>query len=241
MKISMKRRKIGYTYGSVSGRYPFRGEKTVEYESQLEADLLKLLEFSEAVIDVEEQPFTLLYRDASGAERRYTPDFLVRFRTYGTGLGHSRDGDRVIPRPRPMVIEVKPREILRKNWKALRPKFRAAIRHAAENDMAFRIYDESRIRGPELDNIEKIRRYRRYDYPAIEEERILGMVETMGHCPIDVLLASLYTTPEEKAVGLGHVYHLLDAKKLACDITLPLTRASVVWVRPEHSIREEGI
>ena len=56
MKISMKKRKIGYTYGSVSGHFSFRKQKSIAFESTLERDLLTLLEFNESVDDGIGQP-----------------------------------------------------------------------------------------------------------------------------------------------------------------------------------------
>ena len=77
MKISMKNRKIGYVYGSVSGHFSFRKEKSIAFESTLERDLLYLLEFNDSVIDVEEQPFTIEYTNHNGKLVTYTPDFFV--------------------------------------------------------------------------------------------------------------------------------------------------------------------
>ncbi len=231
MKISMKKRKIGYTYGSVSGRYPFRGEKSIEFESRLEADLLTVLEFSPAVVDVEEQPFTIIYEDEKGKERQYTPDFLVWFKPNGCGTKILWPERREIPDPKPMLIEVKPRDILRKRCAEFRPKFRAAVRYAALNDMTFRIFDESRIHTTYFKNVRLVRRYRRYLYNEFEEERIIGWVDALGHCSIDILLATLrYTTERDRAMGMGHVYSLIARKILACDMGRPIGIDTVVWL-----------
>ena len=228
MKISMKKRKIGYTYSSVSGRYPFRGEKTIEFESKLEEDLLSILEFNDAVLDVVEQPFTIEYTNPDGRGATYTPDFLVDFKSYGSGTRFIHP-EREVPCPKPLLIEVKPRAVLRKKFDELKPKFKAAMAYAAANDMIFKIYDESRIHGPYFDNVKFLRRYKRYSYDRIEEERLVGMVEVLGHCPIDMLLVSLYATEEQKGMALGHIYHLLATKKISCDMTMPIRRDTVVW------------
>ena len=241
MKISMKKRKIGYTYGSVSGRYPFRGEKTVAYESHLEADMLTVLEFNDAVSDVVEQPFTIIYEDENGKERRYTPDFLVWFRPIGTGTKFLWPDGREVPDPRPMLVEVKPREIIRKKWRELRPKFRAATRYAARNDMIFRIFDESRIRTVFLENVRIVRRYLRFEYSEFEEERLLNWVAALGHCTIDILLTTLrYSTFRERSEGLGHIYSLIARKMLVCDMYEPLGLDTVVWLSDEeYAIRRD--
>ena len=59
MKISMKKRKIGYSYGSVSGHFAFHKQKSIAFESTLERNLLTLLKFNDSVDDVIEQPLTI--------------------------------------------------------------------------------------------------------------------------------------------------------------------------------------
>ena len=59
MKISHKNRKIGYTYGSTSGKFMFRNKKIILFESLLEKSFLQVLEFNDMVLDVVEQPFTI--------------------------------------------------------------------------------------------------------------------------------------------------------------------------------------
>ena len=72
----MNNRKIGYTYGSISGIYPFRKEKSIAYESPLERDFLILLEFNDSVSDVVEQPLTLQYKNQKGRTVPYTINFI---------------------------------------------------------------------------------------------------------------------------------------------------------------------
>lgn len=82
MKISMKKRKIEYTYGSVSGHFAFRKQKSIAFESTLERDLLTLLEFNDSVDDVIEQPITIEYLNHNDKLVSYTPDFLVYFKEF---------------------------------------------------------------------------------------------------------------------------------------------------------------
>lgn len=108
MKISMKKRKIGYTYGSVSGYFAFRKQKSIAFESTLERDLLTLLEFNDSVEDVIEQPLTIEYTNHNGRDVAYTPDFLVDFKEPEASL---------LKKPRkPLLIEVKPREKIQKHF-----------------------------------------------------------------------------------------------------------------------------
>lgn len=231
MKISMKSRKIGYTYGSVSGHFAFRREKSIAFESTLERDLLTLLEFNDMVLDVIEQPVTIEYVNHNGRAVTYTPDFLVHFRSPATNNISA-------PYAKPMLIEVKPSEILDKKFRELRPKFKIGMKYAIENGFVFKIYDEKRIRGQDLKNITFISRHKYLQYDSDEEERILSHLKAVGHTAVDHLLAYLYVTDTQRGIALGQVWNLLANKKIACDMSLPLGQQSVVWLNRDESCEE---
>ena len=233
MRISMNKRKIGYTYGSVSGVYSFRGEKGIKFESTLERDLLRILDFNDSVSDITSQPFTLEYTDEKGKNRRYTPDFLVHFK--------SSPSDSITTfSSKPLLIEVKPNDKLKKHWYELRGRFKIATRYSQENDFIFKIYDENKIRGNDLKNITLINRYRDLVYDEYEEKRILEHLKAVGHTTVDHLLAYLYVTEIQIGIGLGQVWNLIGKKKIGCDIGQPLNMLSTIWLNVDESY-EEGI
>lgn len=229
MKISMKNRKIGYVYGSVSGHFSFRKEKSIAFESTLERDLLYLLEFNDSVIDIIEQPFTIEYTNTNGRSVTYTPDYLVHFQSSNSKSSTS-------PYPKSMIIEVKPNNILKKNFKQLRPKFKVATQYAQECDYIFKIYDESRIRGQDLENIMFLRRYKLMTYEDNEEKKILLHLNFVGHTTIGQLLAFLYITENQKAIALGQVYNLLAHKKIVCDIGLKINLHTCIWLNDKYIV-----
>lgn len=225
MKVSMKRRKIGYTYGSVSGHFAFRKEKSISFESTLEKDLLTLLEFNACVDNVIEQPITIEYENASGKIVSYTPDFLVYF--------NESDSSSLNLNRKPLLIEVKPRNKLIKDWKKLKPKFQIAIHYAKKNDMIFRIYDESRIRTQYLKNILFLKRYHRLEYEKYQEDKILSFISCIGSTTIEHLLEYLTSEKEQKGILLGQVWHLISHKKLLCNYNIPLTIQTHIWINEE--------
>ncbi|MGE4499066.1 MAG: heteromeric transposase endonuclease subunit TnsA [Hydrogenovibrio sp.] len=233
IKFSHKNRKIGYTYGSLSGIFSFRGDKSIAFESKLEKNLLQILEFNDSVIDVEEQPFTLEYRNQKGRMTTYTPDFLVRFKALPSTISH-------LPYPKPLIIEVKPRNKIQTEFQKLKPKFKTGLRFANENDMNFRIYDESRIYTQEFENIEFLSRYKKRDYDTENEMRILEHLNNIGHTTVDHLLCTLFVTKEEQGVALGQIWHMLVTKKISCDIGKKLSLCSVIWLNREES-NHEGV
>jgi len=218
----MKNRKIGYTYGSVSGVCSFRKEKSIAFESTLERDLITLISFNDSVSDIIEQPLTIEYTNANGRETTYTPDFLVHFKQPETTLFNTKH--------KSLLIEVKPRNILRKKFQQLKPKFKIAMKYAQQNDMIFKIYDEGRIRGEYFRNISFLKRYQNLKYDESEEQRILEYLEMVGNTAIDHIIEYLYATSVQKGIALGHIWHLMANKKIVCLFDEPLNQSTVVWL-----------
>lgn len=197
-------RRIKPTRRSLSGVYAFRGE-AVAYESLLERDFLHRMDFSGSVVTVVSQPVKLDFVSSNGRSYTYTPDFLVHFK------GHSG--------LRPMLVEVKPEEDWRENWRLWLPKWKAAWRYASEQGWAFHIYDESRIRGQSLQNIQYIERFKRAEYAEEDSDAVIRTVADMGAAPFHYLLARHFTGFE--AIGASHLFHLVATRRLDCDVCKP--------------------
>jgi len=229
LKISVKNRKIGYTYLSQSGYFSFRGQKEIAFESRLEKDFLTSFAFSERVVDIEEQPFTLKYKDSQGQERVYTPDFMITFKAETLEVS-SLD--------KPLIVEVKPREILKRDFHLFKERFKAMISYCQQNDMIFKIYDESRIYTTYFDNITRIMRYKRYNYDPIERDTILNYINAAGQVSVGMIPEIFGGTDTDKAEIIGHVYHLLAKKELSADLTHPLDIHTEVWVNTNYGYEE---
>ena len=230
MKISMKKRKIGYTYGSVSGYFSFRKEKSIAFESTLERDLLTILEFNDSVEDVVEQPITIEYTNRNGRQVTYTPDFLVFF--------NEPDASLLKIQRKPLLIEVKPHEKLLKHFKEMRYKFKTAIKYAQANDMVFKIFDERKIRTQYLKNINFLKKYLRFSYDTDIENEILSYVNALGDVTVDNILEYFFITDSQKAIGIGQIWNLLASKKLLCDYRKELSLKTLVWVNDTLSFGE---
>lgn len=215
MKLSMKTRKIGYTYGSSSGYFPFRKEKSIHYESPLEKDFLKLMEFKEDVLSVEGQPLTLEYLNSNGTQVRYTPDFLVHF-----------DTEHI----KPILVEVKPYDKLKKEWETYKERFKIAVKFAYSNGMLFRIYDERRIRSSFLKNVMQLKRYQHVSLSNEDENRVLKFIEASGKISIERILEDLYDSEDEKAIGKSLIFNLIFRKKLRVNLDRLLDNQSAIWL-----------
>ena len=227
----MKKRKIGYTYSSVSGHFAFRKQKSIAFESTLERDLITILEFNSSVYDVTEQPVTIEYVNKNGRNVTYTPDFLVIFND-PNNLIHSTKISR-----KPWLIEVKPRDVLIKKYEELKPKFKIAMKYAKENDMIFKIFDESRIRTDYLKRIQFLNRYKNMEIEWWWKEWVFSGLDSLGgHSTIDELLVFKFRGGTvDKLLALGVIYHLIVNKIINTDITENLNYQTKIWINYEHS------
>ena len=214
-------RRIRPTRRSVSGVYAFRGEQGIAFESTLERDFLMRIEPVFCVLDVAPQPVRLPYRMSSGRASYYTPDFLVRYRLADRAWSAGR---------RPLLVEVKPREVLRAQWRELRPKYRAAVRYARDNDWEFRIFDESRIRDATWENVLFLRPYRGLSFPKAEVDAVLETLKFMGDAPVQYLVGRHYPVDRDRMRGYSLIWSLLAKGEIECDLARPLAWDAEVWM-----------
>lgn len=212
-------RKIKPTRRSVSGIYVFRGVDSIPFESTLERDFLIRKEWCINVLDIIPQPVQIPFTK-NGRTYNYTPDFLVYYRLNNVHFDFY---------PKPILVEVKPRNELRAHLPEWRDKYRAAFKYAKAQGWEFRIHDEGRIRDQALENIRFLERYKRMQFPIEESQAVIKTVTEMGSTFFHYILArhfmGLY-----KAEGISHIWHLLATRQLDCDITLPLSDFTELWI-----------
>ncbi|MFV0932743.1 TnsA endonuclease N-terminal domain-containing protein [Pseudomonas jessenii] len=193
--------------------FAFRGQG-VAFESMLERDFLSRMDFRKDVLSVVSQPVQLDFVARSGRTYTFTPDYLVHF--------HSSS------HLRPMLVEVKPQENWRENWRELLPKWKAGWRYANQRGWRFHVYDESRIRGQSLKNIQYLERFRNADYADQDLDAIIRTVAFKGIVSIEYLVALHFQGAE--ALGKSHIFHLIATRQLDCDISGPLGDSLEVMV-----------
>ena len=224
-KIIMPRqtRKIKPTYRSVSGIHAFRGDHGIAYESTLERDFIIRHEFCKSVLNIIPQPFQIDYRASSGRTYTYTPDFLVQYR-----LANEYWEDA----PKPILVEVKPLSEIKKNWREWSLKYKAAMRFAKNQGYVFHLHDENRIRDQVFKNIMFLKRYKRMEFPKEETDWILENITQMGQTPFHYIV-SRHFNGIDAAVGISHIWHLVLMGKLECDMRLPFSNNTELWI-PHH-------
>lgn len=213
-------RRIGRGHRSVRGRAIVHGH-VVAFESTLERDLLETVDFDPTVVSISEQPCRITYKDRSGRQRSYVPDFLVRH-------AHSSIPGR---RTRGFLYEVKYRADLFANWPTLKPKFKAARTWARANGLLFRVVTEIEIRGPYLDNVRVLNQHRRLQpHPGIEEKLAAALV-VMGEVSIRALIEATWSAEDDRLAASAYVLRMIAIGRInAADLGIPLTMDSLVWI-----------
>lgn len=222
-------RKAQTVYGSISGNYSFRGEKTIWFESTLERDFLFKQEYNSNVIDVVEQPISVPYTTELGNESVYTPDYLVQF--------SSAVYDDVDLFPAPLLIEIKPRKKLKEDWKKLRPKFKAAYALASEKGWKFKIIDESRLYDQYWENINFLKRFRRSHIDEVDQQVLVETLSKIGHSTVNQLPAYIFKDQKNVLKAIHQIWALVSKNILVCDLYSPFTDETVIWVNDGSKVQ----
>ena len=214
-------RSIPRNYRSLTGRLNnTRHQGSVAFESTLERDFYLLLDFDVTVTSFEEQPVQIKFVDSANTSRTYTPDVLVYYR-----------GDLLSAEaPLPTLYEVKYRDDLRAHWSEYRAKFKAAKRYARQQGWCFRLITEREIRTPLLKNVKFLREYRRRVFDQADRLRLLTVLEEQGTTEVENLLLRLNPTHAMQAQLLPLLWHLVAVRKIAVDLSAPLTMRSRLWL-----------
>jgi hypothetical protein len=226
----MPARKIGKSYVNVTGVVASgRVARMVQFESLLERDLIRLMEFHPSVLDFEEQPITIEWWDATEKPHRYTPDFLIRFK----GPGFIRNGSTV----KPWLVEVKTRSKLASQWENLKPRFQAAVREAAHQGWIFHLITDSEIRTPYLQNVNFLRAARNHSCNPEAVARIRRTVDSTSQCTVGLLTESLSRDELTKAQLVPNVWKMILAGDLRVDMQAPISNHSRVWLPKQEGSR----
>lgn len=206
-------RKIGIGNRSVTGHVPKFGE----YESSLERDLMEILRFDPSVEKLIPQPVTINYLGEGGTSRSYTPDGLIYF-------------NRITCSAFPILYEVKHRADLRKDWKVLLPKFRAAKAYSATQGWRFEVFTEREIRTTYLQNIKFLWQFKERIPSPEDKKLILETLSDLEQADPDLLLCALCNDPNNRARKIPFIWNLVATGAIGCDLDLPLTMRSLIWV-----------
>lgn len=203
-----------------------------EFESSLERDLIMIMAWKPRFEWFQVQPVKIDYTDKHGSHRTYTPDLLVYFTPF----------KEIKENPKPILCEVKYRKDLSQDWESLRPKFKAARAYAKKQGWEFRIYTEDRIRTVLLKNLQFLWPYQFCDLYPTHYDRLLRMLDDMEETSIHGLFQACYH-PENKigrGEGLWTLWCMVARRTILCDLSLPLSMDTTIWLRPELESDDSG-
>ena len=215
-------RTVPKNYRSLTGLVPnSRTQSMTAFESSLERDFLLLLDFDPDVEFFEEQPVKIVYHDAKGRRRSYTPDVLVRYRTDPRQARHTKA----------RLCEVKYRDDLRQHWAEYRPKFRAAWRYARQQDWRFCLVTERHVRTPYLENVKFLRPYRTLPVNDAYQTQLLSTLATLEATDPASLLTAVFEDRWQQAQLLPMLWQLVATRQIGIDLEQPLTMQSGLWLQ----------
>lgn len=180
-------------------------------------DLFTRLDFDLEVLYYERQPVSLPYTDPSGAAGAYAPELLIAYRQ-----------DIARKRP-PLLCDVMLREDLFENWKALKPRFRAARTYAREQGLTFKVLTERDICTPYLWNARFLLQFQRLPKHPAYTRRLLKKLYELGRTDAETLLAACSSDAEEREAMLPSLWRLIARGRVGADLICPVTRRSPIW------------
>jgi len=187
--------------GAIVGTFPsLKLGRAVRYTSSLERDVLFVLEYEQAILRYEEQPFQIEMTLSDGKGHRYTPDYAIWIA-----------GGR-------MLVECKPLDRLSESHS--QQQVQIGTQWSAENDWQFMVVTDADLRvGKRLENLKLLWRYSRL--PVSEKD----CYAWQARCQQGMRVLDLAQTLD----GVPVVMHLLFHHYLQTDLSQSLTVESQVW------------
>jgi hypothetical protein len=213
-------RKIGLGRRSLTGLMTsaVKAEGDGPFESSLERDFYVLLEFDPNVIRWYPQSVSVPGARASATVDYYFPDVLVGRQELGSG-------DDLVEFD---LCEVKYRAQIKKDWRTLKPKFKACRAYAREHHWRFRIVTEVEIRTPRLFNAKFLLPYMAREAELGDQRRIYEQLDVMGETTPAKLLESLSDSMWERAAIMPSLWALVGTRAVVTDLDKKLTMQSSI-------------
>lgn len=191
------------------------------FEGLRERDFFVVLEYDEDVERFEPHPLRIQHKVA-GRSRVYTPDVLVHYRA-------GPDGQ---PLRRPELCEVKTSLQLRKDWPALRTRFRAAQSHCRSEGWRFRLVHEPSIPRPFVGTLHFLLPYRHLEEDVALTAAIKDALATSGPLSVVALIDRLDQQGYSDSEAVPQVWRMIGMGRLRVDFENTLGMKSVVRALP---------
>lgn len=215
-----------YGRGTTGELFCFKAGGMVAYESALERDFYRVMEWDYTVDSFAAQPYKVPYRLASGGVGTYTPDCIVLSAKFWLGDATKYN---------PTAYEIKFSQDFREQWPDNKLKLRSAYGFMHESGVRFKLLTESRLNPVFVENITFLLGFRgtRYLNRTEREGRLVeAIMEAVrpienGFTPRQVLSAVEGLAP--RAQVIPWLWNLYTDYVFQCDLFTPLTLDTVSW------------
>ena len=199
-----------------------KSDEMIGYESRPERYFIKQASFNPNVKSCEEQPVKIPYTLKTGKPSHYTPDFLVHFKDDLASTEYWK----------PLLIEVKPRYNLLKDWEILHTKFLAARKFSYKRGWEFTIITERELITPYLDNVVFLTGYRTYPIDKNGEDLVLDTLQSIPNPTPELILQKITKNKNQIMQLIPVIWKLVANFKVGVDLESPLTMHSNIWKKP---------
>jgi len=204
---------------SLTGFIPStKSNRLHEFESSLERDFIRISEFDSNVAEFVEQPVVINY-DIDGKDRTYVPDFLIHYK-------HSTTPGKWL---KPLLVEVKYREDLKKNWSNLRPKYMAALKFCDKKGWKFKILTEVEIRTEFLENAKFLQKYKTARVSSEDFSFLMTKIHDLRMTTPKELLLCSSDNENRRASLLYCLWYMIANTVIGVDLTRRITMESGIW------------
>lgn len=212
-------RKIGMNYTSLTGVVPSsKSNRLHRFESSLERDFIRITEFDSNVAEFVEQPVVIEYLN-EGKSCRYIPDFLITYK-------HTTTPGKWL---KPLLVEIKYRDDLKKKWATLKPKFLAAMKFCDLKGWKFKILTEVEIRTEFLHNARFLQQYKNATVNTEDYSFLLSKIHDLRiTTPSEIVLCSSGNL-NRRASLLYCLWYMVANTVVGVDLSKKITMNSSIW------------
>ena len=190
----------------------------VRYEGLNERLFLETLNLKPYLEDVQPQPLEFRFKETAKRQRKYTPDFLVRYAPIDSNHAFL-----------PMLVEVKTRRELKDELSDFLPGFQIASDYCRAQGWRFRIVTDTYLQSPYAQNARFLFRYIGTSPDQTVTENVIHMLKQRGPTPVNIVLETLSQDLETQMMAVPTIWHMLASSKLGTDLRLPLGMRSLIW------------
>jgi hypothetical protein len=212
-------RKIGMNHTSLTGMVPsLKSNRLHQFESSLERDFIRITEFDSNVAEFVEQPVVIEYVNEHKPSR-YVPDFLISYK-------HTTAPGKWL---KPLLVEIKYRDDLKKNWAVLKPKFLAAMKFCDQKGWKFKILTEVEIRTEFLQNARFFQQYKNVIVNIEDYSFLLSKIHDLRvTTPTEIVLCSSDNL-NRRASLLYCLWYMIANTVIGVDLSKKITMNSTIW------------